>query len=109
MRAPILGTKPLAKLFTALIGVVLLVFGAVFSLVVLTVALVVGLAVWGWFWWQTRELRRQLDEQMRENAAPTSSPSQGQIIEGEAVVVEEEVTPLTSNRLPESPDRHLPD
>lgn len=103
MRSP--ETRPLAKLLSAFIGVVTLVLGAMFSLLMLAVALLVGLAVWGWFWWRMRELRRQLDEQMRENAAPASSPSRGEIIEGEAVIVEEEVTQVTSNRLPESPDR----
>lgn len=89
---------PLARLFSVLMGVILLVIGAMFSLVMLAAALVVGLAVWGWFWWKTRELRRQIDEQMRENAAHASSSPQGEVFEGEAVVVEEDVTRLTSNR-----------
>lgn len=103
---------PFAKLLAAVGGVVLLVLGFMFSLVVLAVAVVVGLGVWGWFWWKTRKLRQQINEQMRENPPPgwerQSSPD-GHVIEGEAVIVEEEVTRVTSSRLPESPDRRSPD
>ncbi len=111
MRNSLQESGPFAKLLAAVGGVVLLVLGFMFSLVVLAVALVVGLGIWGWFWWKTRKLRQQIDEQMRENPPPgwerPSSPA-GHVIEGEAVIVEEEVTQATSSRLPESPDRHSP-
>lgn len=112
MRNSLQESGPFAKLLATVGGVVLLVLGFMFSLVVLAVALVVGLGVWGWFWWKTRKLRQQINEQMRENPPPgwerPSSPA-GHVIEGEAVIVEEEVTQATSSRLPESPDRRSPD
>lgn len=103
---------PLAKLLAAVGGVVLLVLGFMFSLVVLAVAVVVGLGVWGWFWWKTRKLRQQIKEQMRAQAPGKPFPTDGTVIEGEAVVVEEETTRATqasASRLPESPDRRSPD
>jgi uncharacterized protein YneF (UPF0154 family) len=96
------------KLVSVVIGAILLVLGFMFSLVLLAVVVVVGLGVWGWFWWKTRKLRQQL----RENPPPgwerQSSPD-GHVIEGEAVIVEEEVTRATESRLPASPDRRSPD
>jgi uncharacterized protein YneF (UPF0154 family) len=97
-----------AKLLAAVGGVALLVLGFMFSLVVLAVALVVGLGVWGWFWWKTRKLRQQINEQMRENPPPgwegPSSPA-GHVIEGEAVIVEEETTRATAHRSSAMPVR----
>lgn len=104
--------NPVAKLLSVVAGAILLILGFMFSLVLLGVVVVVGLGVWAWFWWKTRKLRQQIKEQMRENPPPgwerRSSPA-GHVIEGEAVVVEEEVTRATSSRLPESPDRRSPD
>lgn len=95
---------PIAKALAAVGGAILLVLGFMFSLVVLAVAVVVGFCIWGWFWWKTRKLRQQINAQMREQRS-----AGGDLIEGEAVVVEEEVTRVTSNRLTESPDRRSPD
>jgi hypothetical protein len=108
-------TGLLGKLITAIVGTVLLVVGFMFSLVLLAGVVAVGLGVWAWFWWKTRKLRQQINEQMREhgaNAPYSPHATHGDIIEGEAVVVEEEVTRVTrasANRLPESPDRRSPD
>ena len=60
-------------------GAILLILGFMFSVVVLAVIAVLGLAVWGYVWWKTRKLRRAMQEQ---------SPD-GQVIDGEAIVVEE--------------------
>lgn len=77
-----------------LTGVVLLILGFMFSVVILAVIAVLGLAVWGYLWWKTRKLRRAMQEQ-----APD-----GQVIDGEAIVVEEyRVT--TKNVLPGDPPR----
>ena len=110
MRIPTQESGPMAKVFAAIGGVILLIIGFMFSIVVLAVAVVLGLGIWGWFWWKTRKLRQQIDARMRESAAhaPTDTPG-GDIIEGEAVVVEETVTRGASNRLPASPDRRSPD
>lgn len=100
-------TGLLGKLITAIVGAVLLVLGFMFSIVLIAIVVAVGLGVWAWFWWKTRKLRQQI----REHAAnsPHSSHVDGDVIEGEAVIVEEEVTRPNANRLPESPDRRSPD
>lgn len=112
MRISTQESGPFANVLAAIGGVILLVIGFMFSLVVLAAAAVIGIGIWGWFWWKTRKLRQQVNEQMREhmreNAAHARPSSGGDIIEGEAVVVEEETTRVTSNQLPESPDRRSP-
>lgn len=108
MRNSMRESGPVAKLLAAVGGVLLLALGFMFSLVVLAVAFVVGLGVWGWFWWKTRKLRQQLHERMREQAPGKPFPTDGTVIEGEAVVVAEETTRVTASRLPASPDRHSP-
>jgi hypothetical protein len=62
-----------------LTGAVLLILGFIFSVVLLVVVATLGLAAWGYLWWKTRTLRRAMREQ-----APD-----GQVIDGEATVVEE--------------------
>ncbi|NWG31341.1 MAG: hypothetical protein HXY29_07585 [Rhodocyclaceae bacterium] len=98
-------TGVFGKLLTAIAGAALLVIGFMFSVVVLAVAVVVGLGIWSWFWWKTRKLRREIDEHLRDQAADAARPAEGEVIEGEAVVVEETTIRATSNRLPASPDR----
>jgi O-antigen/teichoic acid export membrane protein len=63
-------------LFTA---ATLLILGIMFAVVALAVVGVLGLAVWGYLWWKSRKFRRAMQEH-----APD-----GQVIEGEATVVEE--------------------
>lgn len=73
-----------AKIAAVIAGSVLLVLGVMFSLVILAGAAVLGVVLWLYLWWKTRALRAA----MREQAA--RGPAQGgDIIEGEAVVVEE--------------------
>lgn len=111
MRIPTQDGSPFAKIVAAIGGVILLVLGFMFSLVVLAIAVVAGLGIWGWFWWKTRKLRQAL----RDNPPPgwdRPAAPDGHVIEGEAVIVEEETTRATrasANRLPGSPDHHSPD
>ena len=72
------------KVLGVVAGAALLVLGLMFSVVLLAVLVVAGLAAWAWFWWKTRNIRRQLREQP---ASAYSAPSDddGTIIEGEAV------------------------
>lgn len=74
---------PLGKLVALLAGMILLVAAFMFSVVILAIVSVVGLAAWGYFWWKTRALRRA----MRENTS-----ANGQVIDGEAVVVDDSRT-----------------
>ncbi|MDP2822546.1 MAG: hypothetical protein Q8O52_07685 [Sulfuritalea sp.] len=77
------------NVFALLTGAILLILGFMFSVVIFAVVAMLGLAVWGYLWWQTRKLRRAMQEQ-----APD-----GQVIDGEAIVVEEHRV-RTKNVLP---------
>jgi hypothetical protein len=83
---PTQNAGPLKKLLSLVGGVIILVLGLMFSVVVLIVVVAVGLMVWGFLWWKTREIRRVMRE-AQSNSHP--SPPGGDVIEGEAVVVEE--------------------
>ncbi|MDP2867534.1 hypothetical protein [Methyloversatilis sp.] len=87
---------PLAKLFAALAGVILLVLGLMFSVVIIAVAIAFGLVIWGWIWWKTRALRQQMREQMEARMAAGEGASapfsdgegaqpSGRVIEGEVI------------------------
>jgi membrane protein implicated in regulation of membrane protease activity len=80
----------LRNVLAALTGAVLLVLGFMFSIVILTAIAVVGLAVWGYLMWKTRKVRQAMREQAHT----------GSVIEGEAVVVEENLQ-ATNHMLPE--------
>lgn len=89
MQEPFKEPGPLGKLLALLVGAVLLVLGFMFSVVILAIVAVVGLVAFGWFWWRTRELRKVMREQAAAQATRGPVPAEGEIIEGEAVVVEE--------------------
>lgn len=99
------GPGMVGRLVSVIVGTIVLVIGLMFSVVVLAVGVAAGAGVWAWFWWKTRKLRQRMREPAPDGAA--ASPG-GHVIEGEAVIVEEEVTRVTSSRLPESPDRRSP-
>lgn len=86
----------LRSLPALLAGAVLLVLGVLFGLVLLVVVAVLGLGVWAWLWWKTRKLRRAARDVERDTAPG------GQIIEGEAIVVEERHV-VVENALPRDP------
>jgi len=98
-----------AQVVTAIVGVVVLIGVAMFSLVFLAVVAVAGLIFWVYFWWKTRAIRAQIEQQMRAQAqyraadASTTAPADGDVIEGEAVRLEESV------RMVEAPKNGRPD
>lgn len=57
----------------------MLIAGFLFSMVIFAVIAVLGLAAWAYLWWKTREFRKTMAERS----------SDGHVIEGEAVVVED--------------------
>ena len=67
-----------------------------FSLVFVAVIAVLGLVAWGYFWWKTRALRRQMQEQMERMQQqgfepPFRQPAADEnVIDGEAVRVDED-------------------
>jgi|688.fasta_scaffold22139_15 membrane protein implicated in regulation of membrane protease activity len=72
----------LRKAFALLAGAILLILGFMASVVVFAIVAVLGLALWAYVWWKTRKLRQTMQAQ---------APTGGQVIDGEAVVVEEYV------------------
>jgi len=74
-----------AKIAALIAGAALLVVGVMFSLVILAGAALLGVVLWLYLWWKTRAVRAA----MREQAAHAAS-AQGNIIEGESVVVDEQ-------------------
>jgi UPF0716 family protein affecting phage T7 exclusion len=75
----------LGKALAIIGGVILVVLGFMFSLIVVAVVAVIGLAFGAWFFWKTRHLRKAL----REAGAMRGPMPGGEVIEGEAIVVEE--------------------
>jgi ABC-type bacteriocin/lantibiotic exporter with double-glycine peptidase domain len=65
------------KLFSLLIGALMLVLAVMFSLVALAIVAVGGSLFAGWLWWKTRAVRKAMRE-----AAPIVS-GETQVIEGE--------------------------
>jgi len=74
----------IARALTLIAGAIVLVLGLMFSLVLVAGVAVVGLVLGAWFFWKTRHLRKAL----REAQAMRRPAPDGDIIEGEAVVVE---------------------
>jgi len=96
---------PVGKFLALIVGAVLLVLGFMFSVVILAILAVVLLVGGAWFWWKTRALRRVLREEMAHvmqeasrRAAQDRAPASGEVIDGEASVVEE------SQRRPAMPE-----
>ena len=91
---------PLGKIIATLVGLLTLAAAFMFSLVFVVVLAIAGLIVWGYFWWKTREVRRRIKE-AQESAqpfgqAPTGGTGDGDIIEGEAVRVDEDRNRLSN-------------
>ncbi len=78
-------TGPLGQALALVAGAILLVLGFMFSLVLLAVFVAVGLVLGAWFFWKTRHVRKA----MREAGPMRNPPADGNVIEGEAVIVEE--------------------
>lgn len=88
---------PIGKLLTALATVVVLVLAFMFSMLILAFVAVAGVIGWSYFWWKTRKLRETMPER----------PPDGVVIEGEAVVIEEE-RPVLGASADEGQERHRP-
>jgi hypothetical protein len=91
------------SLATRIVGAIfaVLVIGAVMmgAVVLFAVTVVAALVFWAYFWWKTRALRRALREQAQtqefrpfggDGNASGHVPGNAEIIEGEAVRVEED-------------------
>jgi len=74
------------KLLALVAGVILLVLGFMFSLVLLSVFVALALTLGAWFFWKTRHVRKAMREAAATRGPP---PTGGEVIEGEAVIVEE--------------------
>ena len=85
-----------SRIIGALVGVVVLGVALMFSAVVFVGLAIAALAFWGYFWWKTRALRRQMQEQMRNQeyqggeSQPREPARDGNVIDGEAVRLDDE-------------------
>lgn len=85
-----------ARIVGVVVGVIALGLALMFSAVVFVVLAIAGLALWGYFWWKTRALRRQMQEQMERMQQqgfepPFRQPAADEnVIDGEAVRVDED-------------------
>lgn len=70
----------LRNALTLIAGGFLLILGFMFSVVLLAIVAVLGLLAWGYLWWKTRKIRQTM---------AASPPEEGQIFDGEAIIVEE--------------------
>ena len=82
----------IVKVAAVTAGAIVLISALVLSIVFVVGALAVLLVVGGYFWWKTREVRKQMREQMRTQMGPQMRTrlAQGDVIEG--VVVRDVVT-----------------
>jgi len=62
----LLNAGPFSKALAIVAGGMMLVAGLFVSAVVFSVLLVAGVVAGGWFWWKTRDLRKQLGERMAQ-------------------------------------------
>ncbi len=74
----------IGRVLALIAGAILLALGVMFSLVLVAGIAVVALAFGAWAFWKTRHLRKAL----REAQAMRRPAPDGDIIEGEAVVVD---------------------
>lgn len=75
----------IAKIGSIIVGGALLVGTLVVSIAFFAVALAVAAVVFGFFWWKTREIRRQLREQLQGHTQarrPYEPTGQEDVIEG---------------------------
>lgn len=84
----------LGKLATFVVGASVVVLALMFSLVAFAVVAVVGAIAGGWLWWNTRDVRKQMQEQMQRQA--NLRPASGYIIEGE--VIRDDAPPQQSDK-----------
>lgn len=85
---------PIQKALGFVLTLALLGLGLMFSMVFFAVAVVVGIVLWVYLWWRTRDLRRQMREEMaRQQGYPPGNGTYqrdtddqgGIIIEGEVI------------------------
>lgn len=85
--------QALTKLIAPLLSLIALLAILTVSVVALPFVLLFAVAVGGWFWWKTRNMRRQLQEALaaaqagglQRDSEPAAATSGGQVIDGECV------------------------
>jgi len=75
----------LRKLAALIVTLVLLGLALVFSVLVLAVVLTAGAIALGYFWWRTRELRKQMRDHPPGGVVIEGEVIQSEIIEGEVI------------------------
>jgi len=85
-------TGPLGKILAVVGGAALMAIGLMFSLVALAVLLVAGALIVAYFYWQSRHLRRHLQQQMADRMPrppgrndDANAAANDDVIEGEVI------------------------
>jgi membrane protein implicated in regulation of membrane protease activity len=80
------GQGLVARIGAAILSLALIILGLLFSFVLFAAALAAGAALLVWFWWKSRQFRRQ----MRDAAAHGTGGAgpAGEVIEGEIIHTE---------------------
>lgn len=81
--------SPLRKIVTALVGLTVFGLMLMFSVALFAIILIAGVIGWGFLWWKTRKLRSQLSDMASAQIVRESEDHGGNVIEGEAVRVDE--------------------
>lgn len=111
---PAPATGPLGKILTIVGAAALLTVGLMFSLVALAVLLVAGALIVAYFYWQTRHLRRHLQQQMAYQMPrppgrnDDANAANDDVIEGEVIREADDLSRPTAtvHRLNVVPSRH---
>ncbi len=91
----------LERIVGILLGVLALGATLFFSAVVFVILAIAGLVIWGYFWWRTRALRQQMQEQMQQMRArefdpacrdAAQEPHDNNVIDGESVRLDDDHT-----------------
>ncbi len=85
------GSGLLSRIVGAALGAVVLVVSLLFSAVVFSFLLAAAVLIGGYFWWRTRDVRRQLREQMAQmdaqmRAGTTARPGDASRSQGGTVL-----------------------
>ncbi len=73
-------------------AVIATILAFMFSLAALAVIAAAAVVIGGWLWWKTRAVRKQMQDQMQQQAQ--QRPADGYVIEGEVIRESESVQDL---------------
>jgi ABC-type transport system involved in Fe-S cluster assembly fused permease/ATPase subunit len=81
--------SPLRKLVGVIVTISVAIVALMFSAMFFAVIAVVGLIAWAYFWWKTRDVRKQMREfaKQSESMMQEQAASNDEVFEGEVIRV----------------------